>query len=42
MIGLGRMGTNRVRLIMPAGHECAVYNRSRGPLNTLAQPIYQN
>jgi len=35
MIGLGRMGANMVRRIMPAGHECVVYDRSRGPVDTL-------
>ena len=26
MIGLGRMGTNMVRRLMDAGHECVVYD----------------
>jgi 6-phosphogluconate dehydrogenase len=28
MIGLGRMGSNMVRRLMKAGHECVVYDRS--------------
>jgi 6-phosphogluconate dehydrogenase len=36
MIGLGRMGANMVRRLMRAGHECVVYNRSPGPVQTLA------
>ena len=35
MIGLGRMGANMVRRLMHAGHECVVYNRSRGPVDTM-------
>jgi 6-phosphogluconate dehydrogenase len=35
MIGLGRMGANMVRRIMQDGHECVVYNRSRGPVDAL-------
>jgi 6-phosphogluconate dehydrogenase len=27
MIGLGRMGTNMVRRLLRAGHQCVVYNR---------------
>ncbi len=36
MIGLGRMGANMVRRLMRGGHECVVYNRSPGPVATLA------
>jgi len=36
MIGLGRMGANMVRRLLKAGHECVVYNRSPGPVRTLA------
>jgi len=36
MIGLGRMGANMVRRLMRDGHECVVYNRSPGPVETLA------
>jgi 6-phosphogluconate dehydrogenase len=35
MIGLGRMGANMVRRMMQAGHECVVYNRSRGPVDEM-------
>src|SRR5918911_4237508 len=36
MIGLGRMGANLVRRLMRNGHRCVVYNRTRGPIETLA------
>lgn len=36
MYGLGRMGANMVRRLMKGGHECVVYNRSRGPVDELA------
>ena len=26
MVGLGRMGSNLVRRLLPAGHECVVYD----------------
>ena len=29
MIGLGRMGTNMVRRLMRAGHQCVVYDLMR-------------
>lgn len=35
MYGLGRMGSNMVRRLMRAGHECVVYNRSPGPVREL-------
>ncbi len=35
LIGLGRMGSNMVRRIMKAGHECVVYNRSPGPVEAM-------
>jgi 6-phosphogluconate dehydrogenase len=35
MIGLGRMGSNMVRRLLKAGHECVVYNRSPQPVQTL-------
>ena len=35
MIGLGRMGSNMVRRLLKAGHECIVYNRSPEPVRTL-------
>ena len=35
MIGLGRMGSNMVRRLLKAGHECIVYNRSPEPVQTL-------
>ena len=37
MIGLGRMGANMVRRMMQAGHECVVYNRSRGPVDEMVE-----
>lgn len=35
MIGLGRMGANMVRRMMSDGHECVVYNRSRGAVDEM-------
>lgn len=35
MIGLGRMGSNMVRRLLKAGHECIVYNRNPEPVGTL-------
>ena len=35
MVGLGRMGSNMVRRLLKAGHECIVYNRSPEPIRTL-------
>jgi 6-phosphogluconate dehydrogenase len=37
MIGLGRMGSNMVRRLLKAGHECVVFNRSRQPIEELAR-----
>ncbi len=37
MIGLGRMGANMARRLLRAGHECVVFNRSRGPVEVLAK-----
>lgn len=37
MIGLGRMGSNMVRRLLRAGHECVVFNRSHGPVEVLAK-----
>jgi 6-phosphogluconate dehydrogenase len=37
MIGLGRMGSNMVRRLLRAGHECVVFNRSRQPIEELAR-----
>jgi 6-phosphogluconate dehydrogenase len=37
MIGLGRMGSNMVRRLLRAGHECVVFNRSRPPVEELAR-----
>lgn len=31
MVGLGRMGSNMVRRLMKAGHECVVYDKFPGP-----------
>ncbi len=36
MVGLGRMGANMTRRLLRAGHECVVYNRSRGPVEEMA------
>jgi 6-phosphogluconate dehydrogenase len=36
MIGLGRMGSNMVRRLLRAGHECVVYNRSPEKVQELA------
>jgi 6-phosphogluconate dehydrogenase (decarboxylating) len=38
LIGLGRMGSNMVRRMMKAGHECVVYNRSPGPVEAPSAP----
>ena len=35
MIGLGRMGSNMVRRLMRAGHECVVYDVDRGSVAAL-------
>ena len=37
MIGLGRMGSNMVRRLLRAGHECVVFNRPRQPVEELAR-----
>ena len=37
MVGLGRMGANMARRLMRGGHECVVYNRSRGPVQKLVR-----
>ena len=37
MIGLGRMGSNMVRRLLAAGHECVVWNKSPGPVTELAK-----
>jgi 6-phosphogluconate dehydrogenase len=37
MIGLGRMGSNMVRRLLKAGHECAVYDRSPAAVKELSQ-----
>jgi 6-phosphogluconate dehydrogenase len=37
MIGLGRMGTNMVRRLMRAGHQCVVYDVQAEPVQTLAK-----
>jgi 6-phosphogluconate dehydrogenase len=37
MIGLGRMGTNMVRRLMRAGHQCAVYDRQPEVVEALAK-----
>jgi 6-phosphogluconate dehydrogenase len=35
MIGLGRMGSNLVRRLLPAGHECVVFDVNRSPVDAL-------
>ncbi len=37
MIGLGRMGSNMVRRLLKAGHQCAVYDLSAKAVSDLAQ-----
>lgn len=37
MIGLGRMGSNMVRRLLRAGHECVVFNRTRPPVEELVR-----
>ena len=37
MIGLGRMGTNMVRRLMKAGHQCAVYDLQAESVQALAK-----
>src|SRR4051794_26067119 len=37
MIGLGRMGSNMVKRLIKAGHECVVYARRPGPVNALVE-----
>jgi len=37
MIGLGRMGTNMVRRLRRAGHQCIVYDSHPEPVNTLVK-----
>ena len=36
MIGLGRMGANMVRRLLPAGHQCVVYDRNVEAIAALA------
>lgn len=37
LVGLGRMGANMVRRMVRGGHEVVVSNRSRGPVDEVAQ-----
>jgi len=37
IIGLGRMGGNMARRLIRGGHACAVYNRSKGPVEELVK-----
>src|SRR5271170_6063950 len=37
MIGLGRMGSNMVRRLMKAGHECVVFDRAPATVESLAR-----
>ena len=36
MVGLGRMGSNLVRRLLPAGHECVVYDVNADTVKELA------
>src|SRR5579884_3387689 len=36
MVGLGRMGSNLVRRLLPAGHECVVYDVNADTVTELA------
>jgi len=36
IVGLGRMGAGMARRLLGGGHECAVFNRSPGPVKALA------
>ena len=36
MVGLGRMGSNLVRRLQPAGHECVVYDVNDDTVKELA------
>ena len=35
MVGLGRMGSNLVRRLLPAGHECVVFDVNPSPVEEL-------
>jgi 6-phosphogluconate dehydrogenase len=35
MVGLGRMGSNLVRRLLPAGHECVVFDVDSTPVKEL-------
>ena len=37
MIGLGRMGSNMVKRLMKAGHQCVVYDNHSAPVEALAK-----
>jgi 6-phosphogluconate dehydrogenase len=37
MVGLGRMGANMVRRLIPGGHECLVFERSPAAVTALVQ-----
>jgi 6-phosphogluconate dehydrogenase len=37
MVGLGRMGSNMVRRLLKAGHDCVVFNRTPKPVEELAK-----
>ncbi len=39
MIGLGRMGTNMVRRLMRAGHQCVVYDLQAEAVQALANTM---
>jgi 6-phosphogluconate dehydrogenase len=37
VVGLGRMGSNMVRRLLRAGHQCVVFNRSHAPVAQMAE-----
>lgn len=37
MIGLGRMGANMVRRLLPRGHQCVVYERNQDKVEALVK-----
>src|SRR6185369_15125322 len=37
MVGLGRMGSNMVRRLIAAGHDCVVFDRATKPVEELAK-----
>ena len=37
LVGLGRMGANMTRRLLRGGHDCVVYNRTKGPVDELVK-----